>query len=569
LSFTDRELEVLQAAEDPFLCVPIQDPYYGPSGGHVCIGENGGIRRVRPARRVCLSPLALITANRINLEAFDLLPHPPSQSLRCWWKWLEGRHIRRFLEAGGAEKVRISRKLSRADVDGLRDWGVMGGCRRKPSRVHPLFKVAKGSEARLIMDCRSVNKALPKPGEMGLPTIHEVFDAMVQREWLIQADGRSYFYQFRLDEDAQDLFGACVVPIRGKKRWLRMSVLPMGYSFAPGIAQQTSLALIGNVRLQDGEYGTAWVDNFLFATQTRERAVEVVKSLQEVSNTVGLELKPDILVARSMVVLGAVVDAENKRITPTPEMLAAVHEAREEWALRSTPRTLFRLAGSAIWVLYAIARHPLCMHEAAIQHMSEIAKTTFGDTTAWDRSYIRTEMQTKAMDRLVAAAKQASWEHKPRKGTSAWSWSDASNVGLGLVLDKGPGDEEEWFMMAKLDASVFVNELLGAIGGILHADRSGKIATHWVDNSAACRAIIRGISSSRAGNLLLRKLCETEIEDDHTLGWVRTSIQRADALSRGEWEAERYVGPWPGREEHRRWRAPGKKGGGEIYRMGS
>ena len=78
---------------------------------------------------------------------------------------------------------------------------------------------------------------------------------ILSAEYVADADGVSYFYQIPLDPEVRDYFGCRLAGGRGLFRQMRFCSLPMGFSWAPGIAQR-----IANVIIAD--HGIAWVDNF-------------------------------------------------------------------------------------------------------------------------------------------------------------------------------------------------------------------------------------------------------------------------------------------------------------------
>ena len=83
---------------------------------------------------------------------------------------------------------------------------------------------------------------------MDLKSIHAIIDSMKGKRWFAQVDGRSYFYQFALEGGVQDIIGVRIGQARGPFTEETVQVLPMGLSYAPGIAQSTSNVLLRNVQ---------------------------------------------------------------------------------------------------------------------------------------------------------------------------------------------------------------------------------------------------------------------------------------------------------------------------------
>lgn len=558
--FTEAELEILRTKEN-VTWTPVGDLYYGPSGGQVCVYDGCQVRKIRPSRQACTAPLAPITENRINLEALRQLPTPPSPDTIDAWEMLSGYKIRNCLLSAERDEGPPSRKVGHDDVDRLLEWDVM-----RPNRFvewyHPVFKVPKGdNEARLIVDCRSLNRQLPKPGPMGLPALHEVLDGLLQQEWLAQLDGRSYFYQFPLDDDAQKLFGMKIGPQRGRFEFYAMTVLPMGYAFAPRIAQLTSNHILRNVDTIGG-FARAWVDNFLFGAPTEKRLAEMVEEFRKVCRRVSLELKEeDVTIGTSMKALGVIVDAKEKTITPTGDMIEAVRQAREKWIKHPTPRTFFSWAGLALWITYAVTRTPLCFHEEVLKHMGHIGAGV--ELQKWDENYTPEEKMNGAVDRLTDQACLAVWNPRESQRVTSTVWTDASDTqGLGMIVDC-PEEEERWWMAERIsDCPIYVAELLMAAVGLIREEKLGRSATLMVDNKAAVATLRRGHSSSPAGNLIMRKLAMEGVSGTHRIAWVPSKAQRADALSRGKWSDETQLDlPSDTVYEEVRWCSEGEKGG--------
>jgi hypothetical protein len=65
-----------------------------------------------------------------------------------------------------------------------------------------MFTVPKKDQRlRLIVDGRKVNSLMQKPPRMPIPTIHEMIDYVMDHEWALTVDGRSFFYQFPISEE--------------------------------------------------------------------------------------------------------------------------------------------------------------------------------------------------------------------------------------------------------------------------------------------------------------------------------------------------------------------------------
>ena len=516
LFFTPTEWDVLCGGRDEPVVVPIGDLYYGPGSVHVNVQEGGVIRKVRPSRSICVRPLAPISTARLDLGAFESLPIPPSPLVRSWWRWLQGRTIAEALKHPVTTSS-ISRRLDNQDISDMYRWEVM---EKGHAKCHlPAFKVPKGDEARLILDCRPLNDALPKPGDMGLPNLHDVLNNLVESQYLARVDARSYFYQFLLDSEARSYFGCRLAARRGKVSHSRFIKLPMGYKMAPGISQHTSNLVQENV--DTDAYKTNWVDDFLYGAKSLPEIEDAVAKLQAVALHVGMDLKePEI--GRVLKILGVRIDTQAGTISPTSE---SIHTLAELASARTyTPRSVFRLMGTALWLVYAISRKPLCLFEAAISVMRAVVPTNLRD---WDKVVTLTSAQILALDDVRCAAQDARFDRwGERYDTVRW-WSDASDEGIGWVQGR-----HEWCAATTGMVDIFARELLAGATALVNAERWRQCAKLMIDNTAAFKALIKGLSSSQKGNIILRRLYTSQITQRHECGWVPTGEQLADQPSR-------------------------------------
>jgi hypothetical protein len=515
--FSNKEWEALTGLDISMPFIPIGDLYYGPTGAHLNVSTAQGIRKVRPSRQICGMPLAPISRHRLDVAKLKALA-VTSPEAEEWWRWLEGDHISRHLDRAPPLKAGCSRRFSARDISDAERCRVLA--RGRVTWSHPVFKVPKGEgQARLILDCRTLNAALPKPGNMGLPLIHDVYDTLLRCRFIAQIDARSYFYQFELDPKAQAMFGCNLVAKRGLKLQRRFTVLPMGFKFAPGIAQHTSLHLLRNMTWTGVK--TAWVDNFLFGAESMEDLEQGLTEFQALCSHVGLDVKPPERGQR-LKVLGALIDVQTKTVRATEEAQRALQEARMDLK-KPTPRKVFRFMGTALWQLVAICRTPLCMVEAAI----EIMRRVLPEYGKWDTPCTLTREDMDALENVVSFTRNPYTSRQEANHTHLW-WSDASDAHIGWAWN-----EADLSMGATDVHGIFARELLAGATALLNADKNAQSARLCIDNKAAERALIRGLSSSKAGNIILRKLYDANLKQSHEVMWVSTDIQRADNPSRG------------------------------------
>ena len=98
---------------------------------------------------------------------------------------------------------------------------------------------------------------------MHLPRIQTVISEILSAHWMTQTDAKSYFYQFEMHPSIRPFFGAHLGRARGTYSSVQFTSMPMGWSWAPAIAQRVSNRLVRGL-------GLAWVDNFFIYANTKE-----------------------------------------------------------------------------------------------------------------------------------------------------------------------------------------------------------------------------------------------------------------------------------------------------------
>eukprot|EP00754_Rhynchopus_humris_P044440 Rhum_TRINITY_DN4159_c1_g1::Rhum_TRINITY_DN4159_c1_g1_i1::g.13212::m.13212 len=150
-------------------------------------------------------------------------------------------------------------------------------CGGRPPRVLlPAFTVPKkNGTARLVLDGRRLNEAMARPPPMQLPRLAELIREVKGHAWASLADGVAYFYQFPLHREVSEFFGMSLGRSRADPApaVLALSVLCMGWSWAPCVAQRASRVLTRGL-------GLAWVDNFIILGGSRAEAAARVATFR-------------------------------------------------------------------------------------------------------------------------------------------------------------------------------------------------------------------------------------------------------------------------------------------------
>jgi hypothetical protein len=370
---------------------------------------------------------------------------------------------------------------------------------------------------------------------MGLPTIHAVMDKVLHYNYLVEADAWSYFYQFPLSGGAEDVFRTAVGSgARGNFKVMRMQVLPMGFSFAPAIAQETSnfLCEVIKGRAVGGQTDIlVWVDNFIIVGQT----VEDVRAMTRVANgvfaEVGLQLKaPFGDPERVMEVLGLQFDLVRHVVTIPRAMRERLKAVETQEAAIKTVREVARILGTVLWCNWTVACTPLCAWPSVQAMMRRVGLTAW-DTQSWETGITLPPAVAGELGHLARVIGAAGYRLEPAvpSGQEAWC-SDASSVGTGVV--RRCGDRvEAWMGPPWPRLNIYAAELLCLVVALCQAVEV-EVCT---DNSGALRAVINGHSSACIGNMLLRIMLRNrgKAAPRCRVAWVSTTKNPADAPSRG------------------------------------
>lgn len=508
--------------------LPNSDPYYWNEEQLLKIHPE--IRRGR--HLPCHLPLDFISTNRIDLARVKRLGNTNDHETL---KWITTDIARRYI-AGITEKLAVSR-LPCDEVLNLESSGVVDFAPGHSNHAVRLFKVPKkGGKARLIVDCRTINEAMPRPGPMGLEGYHTVMDGIVGCEAFWQCDARNYFYQIPLEGGAENLFPVRLGGARGKFQQGYVRVLPMGWSYAPMIAQCISNILLREVKKVAAVYAVAWIDNYLFAgtwgevKKAREHFVALCKY-------VNMELKEYGDSVSEGEFLGVHINCRTKKISNTPDNLLKLEELTASLTEAKSCREWASTVGKGLWTNYAIGRKPLCLYTEVLQGLSTLGKWIFEHRdlkevwnlhvpeTVHRYNYYLKEMLDKAKE--VTFSIQPEWD-----GTPEYAWTDASADGAGVWYERKES-VTGWSYRNVGNGNIYFKELAVALEALVSLENGDHTTVLVTDNKGVYHTLRKGHSRSVAGNLILRKAIECTRFRQWYVAWVPTEAQRADGLSRG------------------------------------
>jgi hypothetical protein len=534
--FTDEEWNTIMENTEYEVCMA-DDPYYFEEERLIKMNDERGARCMRSP---CFLPLEKISENRIDLKAFEKLPIKPSHTTKDAWSWIQSDRILKHMYGYKQEKKKVSRSMM-DDLFMLRECGVLTNVELSEQISHlvRLFKVPKKNGlSRLIADCRDINNLLPKPGDMCLPNIHNIIDSVLEHKWVIQFDGKNFFYQFGLSGGAEKAFPVGIGNKRGKFEKYFLNVLPMGFKYAPIIAQHTANLIVENVLHITGGVGFAWVDNFIFCADTEEQAIEMGRVFKEIAKIVNMEIKEEGKATQKTEILGIHFDLVENRISPTETQLGILKDRKQSLKKGISIRRTVGAIGVALWCLYVISRAPLALYNEVLESLSQIGKCMFDKAEAWDNTLPEKFYHFIPYIEGVLDDAMRSKYCKPvdNGDNSGFIWTDASELAVGVVLEAN-GRSVGWSYGRERKIPIFANELLTGVESLVSIKQKYLI----MDNTSAVRALYKGHSKSRGGNVILKKFVQSWGSGQVHVAWVPTLAQRADDLSRNHFECTGHM----------------------------
>ena len=446
-------------------------------------------------------------------------------------------------EAAAALKVDrvLSRGTSRHMLkhwDRLVEWGVMS--RAESQRVVlAAFTVEKRSGGlRLVCDGRKLNRLMRAPPTMLLPSIRSVISKFLSANWVIDADGVSWFYQFPLADGVDDFFGVNLAGERGPYVRAKLRSLCMGWSWAPCIAHRAACVLLPEAD------GVAYVDNFWATGRTQEETLQRYRAFQDRCASVGADVKEGSggMPQSRFTALGLEFNLEarphryrsepawTQKFLSSPALLHAL-------ANTASAREFYKAFGGMIWFLYSTGRK-LCYHRSALAFLRRCASALVSSPEKWDMPLPICSSVLSDFSSIVAMIRRNEWIEEPASQPTVVGWSDASDAEWAALLELTPLEPVVQGVFDIPDKHhIYVKELFGAWQAVrlAAATAPGCALDLKVDNAAAVAAINKGHSKNFFANDLLCAMFDTAAAADVRVSstWVDTGSQRADEYTRG------------------------------------
>ena len=203
------------------------------------------------------------------------------------WTEFERRVIREGeLERGFVSEPRFRLRVAKERFLQMRTLRYVRRLRREPrwGSTCSIFFVPKDEQKeRLIYNGRPLNARCQRPQNVGFTPMHQMMRCLSRTcvSWFASYDFVSWFVQLRVAREVQEVF---VVEASDGGRW-RLAGLPMGWSFAPVVAQKVALTIVEEALRRVNDPGVevfVYIDNVIFAVNgedvQKERETEAHRS---------------------------------------------------------------------------------------------------------------------------------------------------------------------------------------------------------------------------------------------------------------------------------------------------
>ena len=474
-------------------------------------------------RRLCCNDLAAIGNNALNLERIIACLTESNEDpilLSLIDRFIVGNEP---LLPLANTSTRVSRNFSKKDLEILAVAQLLFPSEARNAML--CFKVPKKDGfGRFIMDCRPLNDLYAEERvSMDMDQLDDVIKIALKFPIVRSTDANAFFFQFRLTRNGAKRFPTRLGHQRGNFKCYNLAALPMGFKFAPAIAQRTSNMVIRRVRkwISDNAVNgdsVAWVDNYRVFAENETTADLIMSELLRVLLYFNIECKP---VEYTGEFLGLIADQRGVRLTEkfAEKAISAKNEFFHN--ITATREDFLVVFGHVIWANITIIRRPLCFMPNCLSLLRKTARDPSSIIEIEEKNSIEQELlffdQHVRKHRVMTA-------HLPCK-----VWSDATPFGGAVLIE----DEEYSELLAVCQLSeevpIFLCELSMAVWAALCTN---KHPHSIVDNTAAGFAIAKGHSTHPTANKLLRLLYSRN--PPNKASWVSSEQQRADDPSRGK-----------------------------------
>lgn len=337
------------------------------------------------------------------------------------------------------------------------------------------FKVLKsdGRRWRLIWSGVSFNDLFQRPPPFKLASVQELVDSLLGlpgQRLILSADLRSWFVQLPPHPWLRRFFGT-----RLGDRFAFLSGIPMGWSYAPFIAQKFSEAIAHRLSSLFRKKGVdvffvVWIDNLVASVEVGRLSKEEIEAVfAQVSRECGAVWK-EVELEAQVEVLGIAWDAVGRR-----------WRLKEEWARKVV--ALYPQRGSASvyrwWTVAAcvvravtVWLEPFCRVASILEWLGALSKRLAEGSLDWDSEVVPWAKALECFNVMMARIAENCWMMyrfpgvlAPVYGVSdasnaarAWAFHDPTGMFLTIRLNQAERHINEWELSAALEGIEAIGE---------------------------------------------------------------------------------------------------------------
>ena len=342
----------------------------------------------------------------------------------------------------------------------------------------------KDNTARLVLDAGPLNDAMAKPPRMRVDTIHTIIWRTLEMKYCITYDAVSFFYQHMINPELWKYFGCMLAAARGLARFFCvLTVLCMGWSYAPAIAQAVARTVIQGLR------ASAFIDNFAvderdaldFETRCKRYNIEIRREAE----------------GQDFVYLGIQFQLDQSRFRPSKDTRDALSISLRAYHSRPTARRSMIVVGFLAYTTYVCGIPFACRSK-----IIEVARNTgkIAAIKGWDCELSWAQDVSEEISRLVAEAAADTWymRRTPIEETPVDLFSDASDIFMGAVWAIEGEVLAHWsepLTPTMQQASIYFREGFAAAKSMSFFMAMLRSVQLYVDNQALYLAIKKGHGS--------------------------------------------------------------------------
>ena len=357
--------------------------------------------------------------------------------------------------------------------------GAFSFTRESDVRVAPVFLIPKRSGGkRLIHDLRSINAHIQAP-HFTLRGVKDASAVVTDSNWLCSLDLRRGYQQVYMAPEARKFLGARI----GEKTVVS-NVLPFGLSLSPYVFTRLTNWVAGVLRRKTGLKIGVYIDDFIVGSETKEQLEDGLKIIREVFNKLGIILsdKKPVVIAKQVEHLGFLWSAEHKTIGITEERRREYRRKIKNLLRTQQPVERWKsVVGKLIFLKEAIG--PTLRHVRSILRLlrGKRAGTRITPTQevvedlTWWLDTLREKRELSLLQKEVKAS----------------ITTDASDVAVGYVLEKGNTRIERSLDVENIEASINARELEALLRCLEnHGDILEGMRVLWYTDSMSARAAV-------------------------------------------------------------------------------